>query len=239
MPFSIIVSGATGRVGSALCARIQADKTLRIAGALASENATGKPLAHAPDVLLNKKASAPVHAVIDFSTDEGCRGAIDAAREHNAALVVATTALSSETTARLDEAQRHIPLIVASNTSLGAALTALLAARATSALGSTYDVSIVEAHRKNKRDAPSGTALTIANAMRAEGAIVDDDQILSVRGGDTVGEHTVRLSGAGEVIEITHRVHTRDVFALGAIRAAQWLRGKPAGAYQITDVLGL
>src|SRR6185436_3136290 len=106
-------------------------------------------------------------------------------------------------------------------------------------LGKDYRCSIVEAHHAAKKDAPSGTAIRLAKAARDAGANLPDDQILSIRGGDVIGEHTVRLSGPGEYIELTHRATTRDLFARGALQCAAWLREKPAGWYSVQDVVGL
>ena len=139
--FSVVVSGASGRVGRALCDRVLASPAHRLAGALASSASTGKPVSHGADVVFNGDCAPPVDAVIDFSTDDGCRRAIATALQHGAPIVVATTALSDDTRAALTDASRTIPTMLAPNTSLGAALAASLAASASQALGSTYDIS--------------------------------------------------------------------------------------------------
>lgn len=239
MTNSIVVSGATGRVGASLCACILASNSHRLAGALASDASSGAIKIGDKEFFVNEPPETPIDAVIDFSTDVGCRRAIDTARRHHAALIVGTTSLSDDTRRRLDDAAREIPVLVAANTSLGAGLVAALAAEASRALGPSWDVSIVETHRAGKRDAPSGTALWIAGMIRAAGGAIDPAQIHAVRVGDTIGEHSIRFTGFGEVIEITHRATNRDVFAAGALRAADWLRRKPAGHYRITDVLDL
>ena len=95
------------------------------------------------------------------------------------------------------------------------------------------------ARHSRKKDAPSGTALRLAAAVRSAGHALRDDQVVAIRGGDVIGEHTVRFAGPGEYIEITHRATTRDLFAIGAIHAAKWLVGKPAGEYSIEDALGM
>lgn len=239
MTISIVISGATGRVGRTLVALAERDAGFRIVGALASETSEKQAISTGSAVALNTDPIAAPDVVIDFSTDAGACRAIALAQRHACALLVATTGLSAETNAALDDAANTIPVIEAANTSLGAALLASLAASATRALGSTYDISITEAHRSGKRDAPSGTALRIAAATRDAGGAIDDNQILSIRGGDTVGEHTVRFSGLGETIELTHRASDRRLFAAGALRAARWLVGKPAGRYSIEESLGL
>lgn len=239
MTTSIVVVGATGHVGAALCARVSASDSHRLAGAIASKTSAGASIPSDPAITINSEIKTPIDLVIDFSTDAGCRQAIEIARTHHAALVVGSTALSNETHALLTRAATRIAVLTASNMSLGANLLASLATRASNALGASYDISIVEAHRKNKRDAPSGTARHIARAIRQQGGHIDDDQILSIRSGDTVGEHTIRFAMGGEIIELTHRALNRDVFAVGAMRAADWLASQPAGHYQMTDVLGL
>lgn len=239
MTISILISGATGRVGRALVELASRDAECRVVGADASESSGNQVISTDPPVTLNAAPIAKPDVVIDFSTDAGARRAAASAVAHSAALVVATTGLSGATRDALDEAATKIPIIEAANTSLGATLLASLAAGATRALGPTYDISIVEAHRAGKRDAPSGTALRIARAIRDAGGRLADHQILSIRGGDAVGEHTVRFSGLGETIELTHRAADRRLFAAGALRAARWLVGKPAGRYTIEESLGL
>ncbi len=239
MTISILISGATGRVGRALVELATRDADCRVVGAIASESSVNQAISNDLTLALNADPIAPPDVVIDFSTDAGARRATASAVAHSAALVIATTGLSDATRAALDDASAKIPIIEASNTSLGATLLASLAASATRAIGPTYDISIVEGHRAGKRDAPSGTALRIARAIRDAGGILADHQILSIRGGDNVGEHTVRFSGLGETIELTHRAADRRLFAAGALRAARWLIGKPAGRYTIEQSLGL
>lgn len=239
MTTSIVVVGATGHVGAALCARAITSDSHCLAGAFASESSVGASLAGHPTFAVNNAVTTPVDVVIDFSTDAGCQHAVRLALQHSAALVVGTTAISDQTHQQINDASSRIATLVASNTSLGANLLAALAARASDALGKSYDVSIVEAHRKNKRDAPSGTARTIARVIRQHGGQLSDEQILSVRSGDIVGEHTVQFVADGEIIELTHRALNRDVFAAGALRAADWIAGRSAGQYHMMDVLGL
>jgi 4-hydroxy-tetrahydrodipicolinate reductase len=157
----------------------------------------------------------------------------------NAALLVGTTALSSSTTALLRDASSKIPLLITPNTSIGVAAASAAVRALASTLGSAYEVSIVESHHSMKKDAPSGTALRLAQAVRDGGGGVKDDQILAMRGGDVVGEHTVRFAGAGEYVEVTHRATSRDLFARGALTAARWLSGRAPGWYTMQDVLGI
>lgn len=177
--------------------------------------------------------------VIDFTSDAGVPEALRIAREAGANLLVGATALSAATLDALRAASAERAVIVAPNTSLGVALAAKILAQMTAALGSDYEISLVEAHHSAKKDAPSGTALRLAASIRAAGGVIRDDQILAMRGGDVVGEHTVRFAGPGEYLELTHRATSRDVFARGALRAAAWLRGRAPGWWTMEDVLSL
>ena len=192
------------------------------------------------DVLSGSLAGGvPVELIIDFSSDAGARSAASLAEKHAAALVVGTTGLSPQTLNSLDVAARAVPVLVAANTSVGVAVLADLAARAARLLGPGYDVTVIEQHHVHKRDAPSGTALHLADMLRREGGVeLDPDQIHAVRAGDVVGEHTVVFSTLGERIELIHRAHTRDTFVRGAIRAARFLAGTKPGMYGMADVLG-
>jgi 4-hydroxy-tetrahydrodipicolinate reductase len=177
--------------------------------------------------------------VIDFSSDSGALRALEAAERLGASLLVGTTALTEPTLAALRRGSESRAVLVSANTSLGVAVLAALVREAAAALGTGFAGAIVEAHHSAKKDAPSGTARRLADAARRAGAPLRDDQIVSVRGGDVVGEHTVRFAGPGEYIELTHRATTRDVFAVGALRAAKWLHGREPGWWAMEDVLGL
>lgn len=191
--------------------------------------------------------------VVDFSQPDGVATAIELARacdrgcaargRGRAALLVGTTGLPTGVMERLRDEARHRAVLVASNTSLGVAALAEVAARAAKLLGPGYRCSIVEAHHAAKKDAPSGTAKSLSEVIRAAGGELPGDQVVSIRGGDVIGEHTIRFAGQGEYVELTHRATTRDLFARGAIRAAAWLAGKgpaPGGRlWTMRDVLGL
>ena len=130
--------------------------------------------------------------------------------------------------------------MVAPNTSLGAAVLVHLATVAARLLGPEYQVNLIEVHHTGKRDAPSGTALRIAEALRREaGADLPPERIHAIRSGDVVGEHTVELAAAGERLRLCHLATSRDLFARGALRAAAWLHGRPPGRYAIEEVVGL
>ncbi|MEZ5566100.1 MAG: 4-hydroxy-tetrahydrodipicolinate reductase, partial [Gammaproteobacteria bacterium] len=174
------------------------------------------------------------------------------------ALVVGTTGLGSAEIAALKAAASRIPVLYARNMSLGVAVLTELARQAARLLDAGYDVEIAETHHRHKKDAPSGTALQLGEAVASargwklgDVAVFDRPRMAtaarpveaigfsSLRGGGVIGDHTVMLAGAEEVLELTHRATDRVVFARGALRAAEWLVGKPAGLYTLSDVLGL
>jgi len=171
-------------------------------------------------------------------------------------MVIGTTGFHAQQLAEIKKLSRRTPVIVAANTSLGVNLLVNVLGKVAEKLGDDYDVEIIEAHHRFKKDAPSGTALAMGRAI-AKGLNRDLDAVgingrkgivgergkkeialLSVRAGDIVGEHTVIFGGIGERIEFIHRAHSRDTFARGAIRAAQWLAGQKPGLYGMQDVLG-
>jgi 4-hydroxy-tetrahydrodipicolinate reductase len=184
-------------------------------------------------------AGAPIDAVIDFSSDEGARNAVRIALEYRAAVLVGTTALSRQTLADIEVASRSIPAMVAPNMSLGIAVVNHLAAITAGLLGPRYGVNLIEAHHTGKRDAPSGTALRIADTLRRAGAELPAERIHAIRTGDVIGEHTVEFAGGGERIRICHMATSRDLFVRGALEAAAWLHGQPPGRYAIEQALGL
>ena len=177
-------------------------------------------------------------------------------RQNRIAMLIGSTGLEKSDHAMIDEAAREIAVLQATNTSLGVAVLNRLIAQAANLLGDDYDIEILEAHHRQKKDAPSGTAMTLADTLlRATGR---DDSALrferhssteprkageigmqSLRMGDEVEAHTVYFATAGERLELTHRAHTRNTFTAGALRAAEWLSDKPAGRYAFADVLGL
>jgi 4-hydroxy-tetrahydrodipicolinate reductase len=191
--------------------------------------------------------------IIDFSSDAGTRAATALAVRERSPLVVGTTGLSAETLEALDAASATVPVLISANLSVGVALLRRLVRETARSLGSSWDVEIIETHHSAKRDAPSGTALALVEEVRAAHAthhpVVAGREGLpgprrhgeigvhAVRGGSVVGEHVVQFLGSSERIELTHRADSRTVFASGAIRAALWLRGRPAGRYTLDDVV--
>jgi 4-hydroxy-tetrahydrodipicolinate reductase len=212
--------------------------------------AGGRPLG----VLLTADLAAALAAAdvaIDFSRGEATHGHLMACQAARTPLLLGTTGWPAELAAPLAAAAREIPLLVAPNTSLGVALLAELTRIAARSLPGSFDIEILEAHHRAKRDAPSGTALALGRAA-AQGRAVPEPQapgerrgprrrgeigFAVVRGGDIVGEHTVLFAGEGEQVSLTHRATDRMIFARGAVAAAAWLAGRPAGAYTMRDLL--
>ncbi len=200
---------------------------------------------------------ADADVAIDFSLPVAAVKTIDYCVESNVALVLGTTGLSDEQHAKMRAASKEIPILYASNMSVGMNVLFSLVGKLASMLGDEYDIEIVEQHHRFKKDAPSGTALTLAekihsvtgrdwpgaftygrsgrDTLRQKGTI----GIHAVRAGDITGIHSVIFSTLGETITVTHTAHSRDTFARGALQAAKWLVGKKPGLYSMTDVLGI
>ena len=260
----LIVSGACGRMGQAILKIAGDDPALNVIGCLESEehvrNCDGKVTVGKESVPLTSSLDAvrvPQRTVlIDFSSPEALRQNLPAAVRHALRLIVGTTGLTDIDRAALADAAKETAVLVASNMSVGVNLL-LKVARQVSGVLADYDLEIVEMHHRHKKDAPSGTALSLAESAAAGRGVQLKDHschgrsgmgserptgeigIHAVRGGDVVGEHTVIFAGPGERVELVHKAHSRDTFASGAIRAARWIAAKPAGMYSMSDVLGL
>ena len=175
--------------------------------------------------------------VIDFShadaTDEICRAAV----QHRKSLVIGTTGHSQQQRRTIEEAAHSLPIVLASNFSVGVNVLFWVTRKAAELLGQDFNAEIIETHHKMKKDAPSGTAKSLAEILKSENQ--HEIPIQSVREGEVVGEHTVIFTGPRERLELTHRAASREIFGRGALRAAKWIMGKPAGLYSMQDVLGL
>ncbi|QBB70503.1 4-hydroxy-tetrahydrodipicolinate reductase [Pseudolysobacter antarcticus] len=262
-PIRVAVFGASGRMGAALMRatvatpRVQLVAALVRAGSVQADAVVSSLHGGAAESMcFSESLSAAADVLIDFSAASAFDQALAIALEHKIALVSGTTGLSETQYQTLHAAAREIPILWASNFSLGIAMLTRLARDAAKALAD-WDCEISEAHHRHKQDAPSGTALSIGDAIaKARASTLDDSAIYArtaksgarkageigfsvVRGGDIVGEHTVFLIGEGERIELTHRAQSRDIFAAGAVRAAAWLAGRTPGVYTIENVLGL
>jgi 4-hydroxy-tetrahydrodipicolinate reductase len=202
-------------------------------------------------------ALAGADVYVDFTVPEATAEQVAAAAHRRVAGVIGTTGLSAEARAALMHAGATIPIVVSPNFSLGVNLLCGLVEQAARALGDDFDMEVVEIHHRAKRDAPSGTAIAIAEAM-ARGRGLDypsarryaregdvgprragEIGVVALRGGDVVGEHTAHFLGPNERLELTHRAGSRAVFARGAVKAAAWVVKQPPGVYSMRDVLGL
>lgn len=258
----IAINGAAGRMGLRLVDLISREKDMRVVAAL---EAKGNPCAGrdagelagcgANGLIISPEWAERADVMIDFSAPAGLMQRLPEALRMNCALLVGTTGLTDNEKSALAQAARKVPVLVAPNMSIGVNLLFKVAAQVAAALGEEYDIEIVEAHHRFKKDAPSGTALRLAESIAgATGRDLARDAsfgrhgasaerkpgeigIHAVRAGDIVGDHTVIFSTLGERIELTHRAHTRDTFVRGAIRAARFLAGKPAGMYSMSDVV--
>lgn len=251
----IAVTGAAGRMGSRIIALAKEDPELEVVAAIDRSGHpmfSEKPTGAGPATAL---ANAPA-VLIDFTAPASTRHWLSVCRERKIAMLIGTTGLGPSENAAIDEAASEIAILQATNMSLGIALLNQMAAGLARQLGDDYDIEIVEAHHRFKKDAPSGTAMTLARHIldatgKAENALVFDrhgDEVARQRGqigmhslrmGDEVGRHTAIFAGFGERLELTHLATSRDTFARGALRAAKWLSAKRHGRYTIADVLGL
>ena len=209
---------------------------------------------HGDDVAAALRAS---NVYIDFTTPAATKIAALSAVESKCAAVIGTTGLAADEQAAIDALAKVAPVVVAANFSVGVNVLLGLVEKASRALGRGWDAEVVELHHNKKRDAPSGTALALGKAVAAghgdeyaavkrharDGEVgprpLGEIGMASVRGGDVVGEHTVYLFGEHERLELSHRATDRSIFAIGAVRAATWVVGKPPGRYDMLDVLGL
>jgi 4-hydroxy-tetrahydrodipicolinate reductase len=174
---------------------------------------------------------------IDFSHAGAINEVCSAALRHRKALVIGTTGHSAEQRQFIEKAADSLPIVFASNFSVGVNALFALTRRAAEILGLEFAPQIVETHHKMKKDAPSGTAKTLGEILKE--TLKTEIPIESVREGEVVGEHTVSFVGPREQLELTHRAGSRDIFASGALRAAEWVVGKPARLYSMQDVLGI
>lgn len=240
---SIGIYGSLGRMGVAI-RDILAEQGVKFAG--------GADAGDDPATV-----AAAADALVDFSTPAALESHLAAARRAGTPIVIGTTGLTAQHHALINDAARDIAVLQTGNTSLGVVLLTRLVREAAARLGPDWDIEIAEMHHRQKVDAPSGTALMLGEAAaagrgvalgevrvadragltgaRAEGTI----GFASLRGGTVIGDHMVVLAGAGERIELAHRADDRAIFARGAVKAALWLAGRPAGRYTMDAVLGL
>ncbi|HEY1100243.1 MAG TPA: 4-hydroxy-tetrahydrodipicolinate reductase [Myxococcota bacterium] len=253
----VVVVGARGRLGRLVLDEVQLRTEVELAGAVNRSGLRSDPEAVVvvgPDIddVLAHCPQRPL-VVVDVTTPGSTATHARACARAGVPYVCATTGLSAAEQQALDEASTQVPVLVAANLSPGAHLVAILAQQAARALGDT-DVEIIEIHHRKKKDAPSGTALMLADAVKAGRAAIPhktvhsrdgadcarqpgDIGVVAVRGGDVVGEHTVSFFADGERVELVHKVSDRRIFAAGALDAATWLMSRKPGRYGMPDVL--
>jgi len=176
---------------------------------------------------------------IDFSHADAITEVSVAALQHRKPLVIGTTGHSQEQRILIEETAQSLPVVFASNFSIGVNVLFWLTRKAAEQLGGDFDAEIIETHHKMKKDAPSGTAKTLAEVLKATKKTQTEIPIQSIREGDVVGEHAVIFRGPSERLELTHRATSREIFARGALHAAKWIINQPPGLYSMQDVLGL
>lgn len=263
----LVVAGAGGRMGRMLIKSIAETEGVTLSGALDQKGAptlgkdagvlAGLPALGVPVLDDPLPMFARADGVIDFTAPAATAQYAALAAQARIVHVVGTTGLEDEDMAKLEAASRHAVIIQSGNMSLGVNLLAGLVKKVAATLGEEFDIEIVEMHHRMKVDAPSGTALLFGEAAAAgRGVSLKDKRVSSrdgytgprkpgqigfsaLRGGTVVGEHNVVFAGVSERIELAHKAEDRGIFARGALRAAQWGRGRKPGLYSMTDVLGL
>ncbi|MEM4407436.1 MAG: 4-hydroxy-tetrahydrodipicolinate reductase [Candidatus Caldarchaeum sp.] len=264
---SVAVTGAAGRMGSRILRLLSEDKEFQIVGATEREDhpRVGWDAGQAAGIgnigvrlsTVIEDAAASADGIIDFTTPEASLDVAQYAAETGKAVVIGTTGFSPEQVVLLRSLAEHFPCVYSPNMSVGVNVMFKVAGFLAKLLGEGYDIEVMEIHHRHKVDAPSGTALGLAEAVcsalswdttgvlrfERHGKVgerrSDEIGVQALRGGDVVGEHTVYFLGSGERIELTHRATSRDNFAAGALRALKWVVGKPPGLYSMKDVLGI
>jgi 4-hydroxy-tetrahydrodipicolinate reductase len=263
----VIVAGCAGRMGSRLVTLTKESASLTLVGAIEGKGhvAIGEDVGELAGcgpagVTVGDDLSAIIElgeVVIDFSAPAATLAHLQIAAQHRRAMVIGTTGFTTQELGELRTLAKSIPCVFSPNMSVGVNLLFKVLAEMARTLGDDYDIEVIEAHHRLKKDAPSGTALKMAEIL-AKAVNRDLDQvgvyarkgligerkrteigIQSIRAGDIVGDHTVMFGGLGERIEVSHRVQSRDTFVRGALRAARWLVKQPPGLYDMMDVLGL
>lgn len=266
MTTQIAVLGAAGRMGRRIIALSQETEgafSLQRAIEHSASPALGSDAGEVAqasrlDVPITSELSfAPEHVIIDFTQPAILESVVQAALDAQCSLVCGTTGLEEEHKALLEKAAQSIPVLYSPNMSVGVNLMFLVARQMAKMIPELYDIEVLELHHKHKKDAPSGTAIRLAEmlaegrekvlkdvvCMSREGRDLerkpDEIGIQSIRGGDIAGEHTAFFCGPGERLELTHRATSRDIFARGALKAAAWLNGQQPGLYSMFDVLAI
>jgi 4-hydroxy-tetrahydrodipicolinate reductase len=260
---TLAIIGAAGRMGRRLSALAIEGEVFDLAAALeqVGHEDLGKDIGELAGMgpfglAVADALSDHPDVAVDFSLPEGTMHWLPVLRKKGVPLILGTTGLTESQLAELADSASDIPVVHASNYSVGMTVLFELVGQVAGALGPDYDIDIAETHHRFKADAPSGTALTLAKNICAARNVEPGETLVYGRGGreprqsgeigmhalrlgDTVGEHSVHFGCLGETVTLSHSAHTRDTFARGALRAAEWVVGKKPGLYDMTDVLGL
>ena len=243
---SIGILGAEGRMGKAIARLLASEEGVDLAGG-ADLGGDAAALAANSDVL------------VDFTAPDGLQAHLDAAVAAGTPILIGTTGLKPEHHRAIDEAAGRVAVLQTANTSVGVNVLRALVEQAARRLGPDWDIEILDVHHRGKLDSPSGAALLLgasANIGRGAASNIESNRFdrmqegphareqggiyyASLRGGSVAGDHLVLFAGDGERIELGHRAESRAIFAHGAVKAARWLAGKPAGRYTMADVLGI
>lgn len=230
------IAGVCGRMGRRIFELASKDKEFELNLALEKK---GTPMIGRDLGKLKISSSADglflIDVLIDFTLPEATEANLDYVAKYKKALVLGTTGLSDAQVKKVEEISRIVPVVFSPNMAVGVNVLFTILPEIVKKLGPDYSVEIVEAHHKQKKDAPSGTAKRFGQIL-AE-ATKKEIPIHAIRLGDIIGDHTVIFCGNSERIEIKHQAHTRDLFALGGLKAAKWVFNKPAGLYSMQDVL--
>ncbi|HET9962115.1 MAG TPA: 4-hydroxy-tetrahydrodipicolinate reductase [Nitrospiraceae bacterium] len=263
----VVITGAAGRMGSRLVALVKDSAFLTLAGAVESKGhhsvgedsgeiagcgRTGVPISDDLSGLIER-----ADVLVDFTTPAATLGHLKVVAQHRRGIVIGTTGFSPSELEELKAAAKLLPCVFSPNMSVGINVIYKIIGEMAKILGDDYDIEVIEAHHRLKKDAPSGTALKMAEVLArsvnrdlaqvgvyARKGLIGERRrgeigIQTIRAGDIVGDHTVMFATMGERIEVTHRASSRDTFARGALRAARWLVKQPPGLYDMSDVLAL
>ena len=238
------ISGATGKVGRILIEKVLEDKDLKLVGGSASKesNNLGKDLG----ALIGKQnlninlvcdfvTEKNIELIIDFSRPQHSLEALRYARKENIPVVLGTTGFNEIEFSEILKISQDIPLLIAPNTSMGIAILKKIIDQSKDVIKSATSLMIYEKHHSSKKDSPSGTALNLKDQL-SEFLNGEDLEIISHREGSSPGEHTLKLSFEGEILEISHKASDRSIFAIGAIIAGKWLKDKAPGSYNMQDI---
>jgi len=230
------VAGVCGKMGRRIFDLASFDKDFELALALEKKGtpAIGKDIGKLK-ISSTQDGLFLVDVLIDFTVPEATEANLDFVAKYKKPLVLGTTGLSEAQIRKVEEISRVVPVVFTPNMAIGVNVLFSILPEIAKRLGPDYSIEIVEAHHKTKKDAPSGTAKKLAEILNE--ATRREIPTHSIRLGDIVGDHTVVFCGNSERIEIKHQAHSRDLFAIGALRAAKWIFGKPAGLYSMRDVL--